>query len=231
MSCIPTASVAKTLCLCLVFPPGTLRCRLTLDTRSRPDRWLPAASPSTAASSPSNFVTVQCATGPPCPRSAPPPSVTIGSESTHLRSRLPRPVPCRRLGAAAARGTGALRGCDVAWRSGVACRMAAEVRRSGSAEATRRAALRVFVFLCFCVSVLLCFCVFVFVCSCVCVFLGRAFRCHGRTPRPSVRQISEKLLRLSIGSDSRRREFCHITDTPSPSLSKRLLQREGGAAE
>ena len=33
------------------------------------------------------------------------------------------------------------------------------------------------------------------------------------------------------GTDSRRREFCHCADVPSPSLLKRLLKREGGAAE
>ena len=30
---------------------------------------------------------------------------------------------------------------------------------------------------------------------------------------------------------SRRREFCHFADIPSPSLLKRLVKVEGGAAE
>ena len=33
-----------------------------------------------------------------------------------------------------------------------------------------------------------------------------------------------------IGSSSRRRD-CHFTDTPSPSILKRLLKGQGGAAE
>ena len=33
------------------------------------------------------------------------------------------------------------------------------------------------------------------------------------------------------GTASRRREFCHFTDAPSPSLLVRLLKGEGGAAD
>ena len=35
----------------------------------------------------------------------------------------------------------------------------------------------------------------------------------------------------AAGRGSRRREFCHSADTPSPSLLKHLLKGEGGAAE
>ena len=33
------------------------------------------------------------------------------------------------------------------------------------------------------------------------------------------------------GEDSHRRDFCHLTDIPSPSILKHLLKVEGGAAE
>ena len=43
-------------------------------------------------------------------------------------------------------------------------------------------------------------------------------------------ELSARVDGLVVGS-SRRREFCHFTDIPSPSLLKRLLKGERGAAE
>ena len=46
------------------------------------------------------------------------------------------------------------------------------------------------------------------------------------TPNPNKPQV-----KVGEGAASRRREFRQFDDTPSPSVLKRLLKGEGGAAE
>ena len=45
------------------------------------------------------------------------------------------------------------------------------------------------------------------------------------------RTVNVPAVMWAVGDASRRREFCHCADTPSPSLLEHLLKEEGGAAE
>ena len=47
----------------------------------------------------------------------------------------------------------------------------------------------------------------------------------------SILEMTATASSVSPEPSRRRREFCHFTDPPSPSILKRLLKGEGGAAE
>ena len=52
------------------------------------------------------------------------------------------------------------------------------------------------------------------------------------TARSDPATKTTRTLRCVLGGErSRRREFCHFADIPSPSMLKRLLKGEEGAAE
>ena len=52
------------------------------------------------------------------------------------------------------------------------------------------------------------------------------------TARSDPATKTTRTLRCVLGGErSRRREFCHFADIPSPSMLKRLLKGEGDAAE